>query len=289
MEAKKEQINSVYKELIAVELSKEKVIGTEDIETFLNNMQTRLEKKEEFKGANYEIKHGDTLLITTQEDYQFAIKKDQVVQIASSDGSGSGGFIRPPVIEDVKDIVFKVSPQYWTNTYAELEIEAPNYLVYDIEYTEDYSAEDWIIYNGKMKIEENKTIYARLRNSAGHSDIYGTQNIINIDKTPVSIIRDINLKEKNIMTKGFTIQIDVQDRESGLSQIIWNYKLKGTQEWKSANTIYKSRPNLSSGATDVVTKSYMFNNLQTGTYEVQAYIFDVAGNRTISKTIEVNI
>ena len=64
--------------MIGVEVTAEKIVGTDEASSdYLSNIQTRLEKKEEFDGSKYNTKNGDTLIITTKEGYKFAVIGDK--------------------------------------------------------------------------------------------------------------------------------------------------------------------------------------------------------------------
>lgn len=292
MHAKEEQTKSVYKELITVEVAAEKIAGTDGTEEYLNNIKVRLQSKDEFKGADYEIKNGNTLVITTKEGYKYAVVGDKVI-LADDDNNGTGGSgdSEIPVIKE-EEIKFKTIPTYWVNTGVTLEITSPKHPTLNVEYTDDetkLNADVWTEYTGKVSIDNNKTIYARLRNEAGPSEIYGVRNIENIDKT-APILTAQSFKVTNSSTRGFTAELEVQDKDSGLAQITWSYKLKSETKWnKGVTDVYHNLHTNDAGSKEINTKSHSFDKLSSGVYEVQANIYDVAGNITSTGPIEVNI
>ena len=295
MHAKEEQTKSVYKELITVEVAAEKIAGTDGTEEYLNNIKERLKGKDEFKGADYEIKNGNTLVITTKEGYKYAVVGDKVIlaEDDKSDGTGGSGSgdSEIPVIKE-EEIKFKTIPTYWVNTGVTLEITSPKHPTLSVEYTDDETKLNdsvWTNYTGRVSIDNNKTIYARLRNEAGPSEIYGVCNIGNIDKT-APVLTSESFKVTNSSTRGFTIQLEVQDKDSGLAQITWSYKLKNEPKWnKGVTDVYHNLHTNDAGSKEMNTKSHTFDKLASGVYEVQANIYDVAGNITSAGPVEVNI
>lgn len=295
MHAKEEQTKSVYKELITVEVAAEKIAGTDGTEEYLNNIKERLKGKDEFKGADYEIKNGNTLVITTKEGYKYAVVGDKVI-FAENDktdgtgGSGSGDSEIPVIKEE--EIKFKTIPTYWVNTGVTLEITSPKHPTLSVEYTDDETKLNdsvWTEYTGKVSVDSNKIIYARLRNEVGPSEIYGVRNIENIDKT-APVLTSQSFKITNSSTRGFTAQLEVQDKDSGLAQITWSYKLKSETKWnKGVTDVYHNLHTNDAGSKEIDTKSHTFDKLSSGVYEVQANIYDVAGNVTSAGPIEVNI
>lgn len=282
MDSKKEHDKSVYKEMIVVEVAAEKIAGTDEASSdYLSNIQSRLEKNEEFDGSKYNTKNGDTLIITTKEGYKYVVIGDKVI-LADDD---TGDTKIPEVNEG--DVRFKTIPNYWVNTSVTLEISCPKHPLWDIEYSEDTT--NWTEYNGKITVDSNKTIYVRLRNSIGASETYATHSIINIDKTAPRLVAQ-SFKSSNVTTRGFTVGLETQDNESGLSQIVWNYKLKKDTNWnKSVTDVYHKIHASTSGETGLVSKTHKFDKLPGGTYMIQASIYDVAGNITVTDPIEITV
>ena len=118
-----------------------------------------------------------------------------------------------------------------------------------------------------------------------------TKEVTNIEKDPVSI--DGSIYISNIVVRGFTLNVDVQDNPStnasGISEVVWNYRKKGEANWISESQIYKARPSEQAGERGKVTKSKTFNDMPTGIYEAFVDVYDVAGNKTTSKVEEFNI
>ena len=295
MNAKEEQAKSVYKELITVEVAAEKIAGTDDTTTFLGNIQSRLEEKEEFEDAEYELKNGNTLVIKTKEGYEFAVVGDKVILADDGNGGngGSGSSGGNTTIPEIKDgvIKFKTVPSYWVNTGVTLEITSPKHPTWTVKYSDNYEATEWETYNGKVTIDSNKAIYAKLENEAGISKDFSTHNITNIDKSaPRLSSQSFKAVEGSITTRGFKVELEVQDKESGLAQITWNYKLKSETKWtKNVTDLYHNLHTKDKGNTELVRKEHTFDRLPSGTYLVQANIYDVAGNVTPTDPIEVKI
>ncbi len=281
MEAKTKHEQSVYQELITLEIAAEKMDGTdEDAEEYLDNIRKRLEEKNEFDEAKFDKNKG-CLFITTKEGYKFAVIGDRVILADEENNNNT----EVPVIKE-SDIKFKTVPSYWTNTDVTLELSSPTHPFWTIEYSEDGT--NWSEYQGKMVIKNNKTIHALLKNDAGESKPI-SRTITNIDRTAPTLTSS-SFKVSKTTTRGFTLELEVQDTESGLAQITWNYKLRGDTKWtKNVTDVYHSMHTSDQGDRSLVKKSHSFDKIASGSYVVQANIYDVAGNVTSTNEIEITI
>ena len=79
------------------------------------------------------------------------------------------------------------------------------------------------------------------------------------------------------------------DPSSGLSKIVWYYKLSTASSYTSATNEYTAMNGSTAGTKTAVTKSRAYNNLKSGTYNAYAIVYDVAGNSTQSSTISIKL
>ncbi|MBO5413079.1 MAG: hypothetical protein J6A29_02015, partial [Clostridia bacterium] len=97
------------------------------------------------------------------------------------------------------------------------------------------------------------------------------------------------LSSSNVTTSGFTLNIGVTDTLSGLSKIIWYYKLSTASSYTSATDTYTTMNGATAGTKTAVTKTKAFSGLAAGTYNAYAVVYDVAGNSKQSSTITITM
>ena len=142
-----------------------------------------------------------------------------------------------------------------------------------------------------MTISSNKTLYVWLKNDVGRpqEDNYVTHNIMNIDTNKPNYTAS-SFKVTDSNTRGFTLELEAQDVESGLAQITWSYKLKNTYRWSNNTTVIYHKMHASdAGSREKLKKTHTFDQVSSGIYEVQATIYDVAGNKTTTDTIDITV
>ena len=208
------------------------------------------------------------IVIVTKEGWKYIVTVDGIIE----------GDI-PSIDLGKADIKIEIEPIGWTNEDVEvvsIKVQNEEYKENKIQYS--FDTKTWRDYKSteKIKITENKIIYARLVNGLSISDKYATGNVINIDKKKPQITTALN--SSNVTTKGFTLNVGVTDENSGLGKIIWYYKKSDDANYTSEEIIYKELHSIQSGETETVTKSKIYDNLTSGTYDVYAEIYDVAGN-----------
>ena len=106
----------------------------------------------------------------------------------------------------------------------------------------------------------------------------------NIDKDLPNIITQ--LIANKVSTNSISMQIQARDTLSGFSKIEWYYKRATDSDYTLYSTdIDKELHSEEAGITTTVTKTKTIDNLQAGTYNVKAVIYDVAGN-SVESTVE---
>lgn len=95
------------------------------------------------------------------------------------------------------------------------------------------------------------------------------------------------MSSKNITSKSFTVQAEVNDDLSGLGKIDW-YMKKQDEEYNMTTEEYT--PIGGNQAGDLITnKEINYKDLTSGTYYIYAKITDVAGNVTTTDEITVTL
>ena len=79
----------------------------------------------------------------------------------------------------------------------------------------------------------------------------------------------------------------VTDANSGLSKIVWYYKLSTATSYTSVTDTYTTMNGSTAGTTSAVSKTKAITNLTKGTYNAYAIAYDVAGNSKQSSTINI--
>ena len=221
----------------------------------------------------YQDKENPRLVVKTKEGWVYIVTVDGIKELGKVDGD-------IPLDVDIKngDIKYIYEPNYWTNSDVEvsLSIAKEEYKEFKIQYS--YDLKTWKDYTEKIVVENNKAIYSRITTGTSVSESYATGNVINIDKKEAEISTAMN--SSNVTTKGFTVNVGVKDENSGLGKIVWYYKKSDATSYTSEEVIYKELHSIQSGETTAVTKSKTYDNLTSGTYNVYAEIYDVAGNIT---------
>jgi len=179
--------------------------------------------------------------------------------------------------EDV--LTFTPNNTNWTN--EDVEITVTNT---DNRYTIQTSDNgvDWKDSN-KVIIKQNGDAIARLTDGVNYGQT-ARSTINNIDKTAATA----SLQSAEITSKTMQITATITDDSSGLSKIDWYYRLKGLDEYTHDVQNYQTLKGAEAGELHA-QKSITYENLKSGTYEIYAVVTDVAGNETVTDTIEVTL
>lgn len=107
---------------------------------------------------------------------------------------------------------------------------------------------------------------------------------VKIDKIGPTISSKLTNTSKTI--DSITMNVGAIDELSGFSKIEWYYKRATDSDYTLYSTdIDKELHSEEAGITTTVTKTKTIDNLQAGTYNVKAVIYDVAGN-SVESTVE---
>ena len=177
---------------------------------------------------------------------------------------------------------FAYSPSGWTNTNV-VATASTDVTGYTIQTSLD--GKTWTS-TSSQTLTSNGKVYARLWDGEDAGGML-TGNVTAIDK--VAPVINTNLNISNVTTKSLTLNITTTDANSGLGKIIWYYKKSTESSYKNIEQVYTQLNGKTAGATTQTTKTYTLDNLSSGTYDVYAEIYDVAGNRTTSTVVNTTL
>ena len=177
---------------------------------------------------------------------------------------------------------FAYSPSGWTNTNV-VATASTDVTGYTIQTSLD--GKTWTS-TSSQTLTSNGKVYARLWDGEDAGGML-TGNVTAIDK--VAPVINTNLNISNVTTKSLTLNITTTDANSGLGKIIWYYKKSTESSYKNVEQVYTQLNGKTAGVTTQTTKTYTLDNLSSGTYDVYAEIYDVAGNRTTSTVVNTTL
>ena len=177
---------------------------------------------------------------------------------------------------------FIYSPSGWTNTNV-VATASTDVTGYTIQTSLD--GKTWTS-TSSQTLTSNGKVYARLWDGEDAGGML-TGNVTAIDK--VAPVINTNLNISNVTTKSLTLNITTTDANSGLGKIIWYYKKSTESSYKNVEQVYTQLNGKTAGVTTQTTKTYTLDNLSSGTYDVYAEIYDVAGNRTTSTVVNTTL
>lgn len=177
---------------------------------------------------------------------------------------------------------FAYSLSGWTNTNV-IATASTDVTGYTIQTSLD--GKTWTS-TSSQTLTSNGKVYARLWDGEDAGGML-TGNVTAIDK--VAPVINTNLNISNVTTKSLTLNITTTDANSGLGKIIWYYKKSTESSYKNVEQVYTQLNGKTAGVTTQTTKTYTLDNLSSGTYDVYAEIYDVAGNRTTSTVVNTTL
>ena len=259
---------SKVEEGINKNLNRTKKEKLEGIYNILRNGE-KFKKDVDDNKASMELIDNDELepriVIITKEGWKYTVTVDGIIE----------GEILPIDLEKA-NIKIQVIPSSWTNKDVEVKIEIQNeeYKENKIQYS--YDLKTWRDYKdtGKIKITENKAIYARLANGLSTSDKYATGNITNIDTLEPNTFTPTATST----TKSIIVTVNATDADA--------------TETSGSSGIAGYRFKLDSGSwTEYQTSgTYTWDNLtQTTNHTITVEVKDNAGNikqETVTKGTE---
>ena len=166
---------------------------------------------------------------------------------------------------------FTYSPSNWTNTDV-VATASTDVTGFTIQTSTDGTT--WANTSSQTRAT-NGSVYARLWDGTNAGGML-TGNITKIDKTPATV----SISATATGTSTGTLVAVVDDRESGLSQIKWEWGTT-TNYGNSATDTYATMNGSGTGTIGSTTKTKNLTGLSAGTtYYVRITAYDVAGNPT---------
>lgn len=129
---------SVYKDIITLEVTDERIVDTEEPIIYLTNIQHELEKNRKFDGSEYQILNNNTLKITTKEGYKFAVIKDKVIELGNNEDNINKPIIKSFNVEVIDGVKIRINA---TAEDREFGISHFNYSITPVEGIEAGKAE----------------------------------------------------------------------------------------------------------------------------------------------------
>ncbi len=209
--------------------------------------------------------------MVTDEGYMFIITADA----EKYEGRGVIDKIpEPEVIEG--NIKIALDKNTWTKEDVEVTISKQNIEGnFVLQYS--FDGEKWEDYTEPLKVGENKTIYACIRNAIYERSNHASTKINIIDKLdPVKFEPSITTTTNSITIDASNAQDHEKTEQYEKSDIkeIW-YSINDGESWQINNE-------------EKTKKSYTYENLtQTTNYEIKVKVIDNADNETITDMKEV--
>ena len=231
-------------------------IKSEDEEEY-KLIETSTEEKYTYEGLEQEKKYNVKIIAVA--------KNNKTAEVVGEQTTGS--------IVDLTEAnaKFTYSPSNWTNTDV-VAMASTDVTGFTIQTSTDGTT--WSNTSSQTRAT-NGSIYARLWDGTNAGGML-TGNITKIDKTPATV----SISATATGTSTGTLVAVVDDRESGLSQIKWEWGTT-TNYGNSATDTYATMNGSGTGTIGSTTKTKNLTGLSAGTtYYVRITAYDVAGNPT---------
>ena len=217
---------------------------------------------------------------TTEEKYTYEgliqNKKYSIKVIAVAENKKTAEVIAEQTTGKIVDLTeanakFTYSPSGWTNSSVTATVST-EITEYTIQTSTD--GKNWTSTASKT-LDANGPVYARLWDGTNAGGML-TGNITKIDKTPATV----SISATATGTSTGTLSAVVDDKESGLSQIKWEWGTT-TNYGNTATDTYATMNGSGTGTIGSTTKTKSLTGLSAGTtYYVRITAYDVAGNPT---------
>ena len=217
---------------------------------------------------------------STEEKYTYEGleqgKKYNVKMIAVAKNNKTAEVVGEQTTGSIVDLTeanakFTYSPRNWTNTDV-VALASTDVTGFTIQTSTDGTT--WANTSSQTRAT-NGSVYARLWDGTNAGGML-TGNITKIDKTPATV----SISATATGTSTGTLVAVVDDRESGLSQIKWEWGTT-TNYGNSATDTYATMNGSGTGTIGSTTKTKNLTGLSAGTtYYVRITAYDVAGNPT---------
>ncbi len=187
-------------------------------------------------------------------------------------------------------ITISYSNSNWTNGDVTVTLTNNAGSAYKLQYSKDNGG-SWGDYSTGIVYSANGAIQARLTdnknaNETGNVGAVVSGNVLKIDKTVPSISTATPLTATSTTINSIALKIKATDTNSGLGKIKWYYKKSTDGSYTSVEDIYQAINGTVAGATTEQEKTRTLTGLTVGTtYNMYAEVYDVAGNKTTSSTI----
>ncbi len=278
-----------YKEALmmkANELKGEAIINRWTADEYIGNFKRELEKAIGGEAGDSRLKNltkvdedGNELYVHTIEGYVYKITENEIEYLGLSGGEGS-----KPVPDDLKtgEITFDYEPKEEEWTQGPVTVKISTTLDgYTIQYSLTAKDNDWKDYiSDGIKVEENRAIYARLRNNiGGKMEKYATGNVANIDKLePNTFEPTVTTTTNSITITGKTTDQEANEKY-GKSGVCKYYFAIDGGDWE---------PTGGKTVTDENQEvSYTFDKLTQGTsHTLKMKAVDKAGKERIIEDIQ---
>ena len=240
-------------------------------------------KKSDEEDSKY-IKDGDTTESTEHTFYNLTQNESYTVKVVLKTNNNNElkreRLVTTLELGDIQegDITFNISEREWTNQDVTAKAIVNNEKLKNYKLQTSLNENDWQDTDTQVASSSSDVIYARITDGQGNCTSTAKYSNFKIDKLEPEITSA--LKNTNITTNAFTVNIGISDNLSGLSKIIWYYKL-------SSNTNYLSTTQTLSGEQTSITRT--ITNLVDGKYNIYAEIYDAVGNIKTSNSIDVII
>ena len=189
-------------------------------------------------------------------------------------------YVEPEVITSgIDGIEVTQSNSNWTNESVDINIVSKDDRYTVLTSTDE---EEWVAQT-EYTLYENDIIYSKLTDGINSGEILKYE-VTNIDTEKP----EVQIEQKDVTSKSFTANLNIQDNASGLGQIKWYYKKDGDSDYIEVIQDYTEINGSNAGELET-QKELFIDNLTSGTYQVYAIVIDVAGNETRTDEISITL
>lgn len=268
--------------------------------TIVNTTTGTIEVKAKSKNANNEkyeyyikkaseddnsfIKDGDATESITHTFYKLTQNEEYTVKVVmkmkgKNDAVDEASAITVE-LEDIQegDIIFELSEEEWTNGNVTVKAIINNDKFKNYSIQTSLNSVKWDDTDTQIATASSDIIYAKIVDGQGNETAITGCSDFKIDKTNPNIVTA--LTSKNITDSGFTLDIEIADTESGLSKIIWYYKMSK----ESSYTKIEETLN-----TTTATMSKNFSDLINEAYDAYVVVYDVVGNKVTTDVLTTKL
>ena len=185
-----------------------------------------------------------------------------------------------PIPKGTGAFEMKANPTNWTKDSVTVTI-TKKVEGYEVEYSKDGG--EWET-GTSVELDKNGTVHARLTDGVNKGEIQSL-TIDNIDKDSP---RESQIEEQKVTSNSLVAQVTVQDDLSGIAKVEWQYKENSEDAYKTKTEQFEIMNGNKRGSNVQKVSNLNLEGLSTGTYNIKATIYDVAGNQTeVTKDITI--